>query len=68
MLEIMTTEEFMPASTLECQLRMVRHYGSYVECDDNCQAPYHPILPEDYVAAYQHWRFHARDGGCTHGC
>ena len=67
MLEILFTHRFVPLSTLEWQIRIAERHGPYAECDDNCQAPFFPVLPEDYVSAYRHWRFHAREGGCAHG-
>jgi hypothetical protein len=68
MLEILPTDRFVPLDTLIWQLHITHRLSAYVDCDDNCQAPRFPVLPEDYIAAYIHWRFHARDGGCAHGC
>jgi hypothetical protein len=68
MLETTIIENFMPLDTLQWQIRTAWRYGLYVECEDNCGAPNMPVLPEEYISAYHHWRFHGRNGGgCAHG-
>jgi hypothetical protein len=70
MLETTYTEHpfFIDYNTLQWQIRIARRYGPHVECEDYCNAPNMPVLPEEYVSAYRHWRFHGRNGGCAHGC
>jgi hypothetical protein len=63
-----TDDRFVPLATLVYQVRVAHLHGACVECDDNCRAPFYPVLPEDYVTAYKHWRFHARNDRCSHGC
>lgn len=43
------------------------HEAVYVRCDESCRARQTPTTPEEYIAAYRHWRFHQNLGGCSHG-
>jgi hypothetical protein len=46
----------------------VRSLQGFVMCDeDSCLALEDPQTPEDYVLAYEHWRYHSRLFGCAHG-
>lgn len=39
-----------------------------VSCDDNCGAFEDPVTPDEFKAAYEHWKFHGYLCGCSHGC
>lgn len=46
-----------------------RMAAGLVLCDEeSCLAPNKPDSPEGYRLAYQHWRYHSRINGCSHGC
>ena len=38
-----------------------------VHCDKDCGAKEVPETIEDFVLAYNHWRYHALMFGCAHG-
>jgi hypothetical protein len=38
-----------------------------VDCDDNCGALRDPKTSKEIWKAYQHWRHHKADSGCSHG-
>lgn len=38
-----------------------------VKCDEFCGAAADPKTPEEYRAAYEHWRHHGLYYGCSHG-
>ena len=39
----------------------------HVHCDVNCGAFDQPVTPDEVLAAYKHWRGHAKFHGCSHG-
>lgn len=40
----------------------------YERCDDaNCCALKAPVTLDDYKAAYEHWKSHRLQSGCSHG-
>lgn len=39
-----------------------------VRCDEECGAFEDPETIEEYKAALEHWRYHRRLAGCSHGC
>ncbi len=41
----------------------------FVSCDkEECRALRDPKTPKQIHAAYEHWRYHGLDCGCSHGC
>jgi hypothetical protein len=44
-----------------------RNHG-LVMCDHNCLAVDEPTTCAEYEIAYEHWRYHSRLYGCSHGC
>lgn len=38
-----------------------------VECDEDCGAYMEPETTMEFLWAWQHWRSHEADGGCSHG-
>lgn len=60
-------DAFIPLDRIEYELWRTTRYGIRLPCDRKCGATRFPITLEQYAAAVQHWRFHSRDGGCSHG-
>ena len=44
-----------------------RDIAIHVSCDNNCLALLNPNTLEDYKLAYEHWRDHSCNYGCSHG-
>jgi hypothetical protein len=47
------------------EIRLMETEG-VVDCDDNCGALKDPDTEEEYKAAYEHWRWHGLQSGCSH--
>jgi hypothetical protein len=39
----------------------------YVACDALCWTKRNPETLQEYKQALEHWRYHSRLGGCSHG-
>lgn len=51
----------------ECRLDEERDKAGLVACDRKCPAKDSPYTREEYVLAYEHWRYHGYLHGCSHG-